>query len=120
MTGYHTIRGGRLKCDFCDHASYKTQAGIISHLSNTHPHELEIAKKDAEIKRLKSAPPKVEIREKIVYKDKPKPKYWYHSVFCLTCKEVIVNAGIPTGQSIETTPHSVCGTMSLVPVEKGL
>jgi len=53
MVGAHTIRGGRYKCDFCDHTSYKTVAGIQAHLKDQHLHSLRLAEKDAEIERLK-------------------------------------------------------------------
>ena len=125
MVGFHTIRGGRYKCDFCDHTSYKTQGGAIQHINDHHIKELnellidKAEKAEAELRRERNKPPRIETREKVVYKSKPDPKYWYHSVFCTACKEVISVAGIPYGQTIETTPHSGCGTRSLVPVEKG-
>lgn len=126
MNGYHEIRGGRYKCDFCDHTSYKTYAGITTHLQTHHAKELnevlanDLAKTMADLHKERIKPPKVEVREKVVYRDKPDPKYWYHSIFCIACKEVIRNAGIPFGQTIENTPHSNCGTRSLLPIEKGL
>jgi hypothetical protein len=125
MVGAHTVRGGRYKCDFCDHTSYKTQAGILNHLSDNHLQELLIAEKDAEIERLKNKPPKVVekivTKERVVYKDKPEPKYWYTKtvgiagIYCSTCKQVTLNPGIPTGQTIENTPHH-CGNRTLMPV----
>lgn len=123
MVGAHTVRGGRYKCDFCEHTSYKTVAGIQAHLKDQHLHSLRLAEKDAEITRLKNQPPKIKtvekVVEKVVYKTKPDPKYWYHSVFCTACRVVIPGAGIPYGQTIETTPHSSCGMRSLVSVEGG-
>lgn len=125
MVGAHTVRGGRYKCDFCDHTSYKTQAGILNHLSDNHLQELLIAEKDAEIERLKNKPPKVVekivTKERVVYKEKPEPKYWYTKtvgiagIYCTTCKQVQLNVGIPTGQTIENTPHN-CGNRTLLPV----
>lgn len=125
MVGAHTIRGGRYKCDFCDHTSYKTVAGIQAHLKDQHLHSLRLAEKDAEIERLKNKPPKVVekivTKERVVYKDKPEPKYWYTKpvgiagIYCSSCKQVILNPGIPVGQTIENTPHQ-CGNRTLFPV----
>lgn len=124
MTGYHTIRGGRFKCDFCDHKSYKTLSGILNHVQGSH--ELEVAKATAdglreELQRERNKAPKIKTVEKIVYKEKPEPKYWYTKtvgiagIYCSSCKQVILNPGIPTGQTIENTPHQ-CGNRTLFPV----
>lgn len=127
MTGYHTIKGGRYKCDFCDHTSYKTYAGISAHLQAHHAKELnevladELAKTMSELHKERIKPPKVEVREKVVYLDKPEPKYWYTKtvgiagIYCTSCKQVQLNVGIPTGQTIENTPHN-CGNRTLLPV----
>lgn len=127
MNGYHTIKGGRYKCDFCDHTSYKTYAGISAHLQAHHAKELnevlasELAKTMSELHKERIKQPKVEIREKVVYRDKPEPKYWYTKplgiagIYCTACKLVQLNPGIPTGQTIENTPHQ-CGNRTLLPV----
>lgn len=127
MSGYHTIKGGRYKCDFCDHTSYKTYAGISAHLQAHHAKELnevlasELAKTMSELHKERIKPPKVEVREKVVYRDKPEPKYWYTKplgiagIYCTACKLVQLNPGIPTGQTIENTPHQ-CGNRTLLPV----
>lgn len=121
MTGYHTTNRGRYKCDFCTQRSYKTVSGILNHVNKLH--ELEVTKgaleeMRGEMSRLKNQPPKVV--EKVVYQEKPDPKYWRHNIFCTACKEVKYNAGIPFGQTIENTPCNGCGTRSLLPIEKGL
>lgn len=109
---------GRYKCRFCDHSTYKTHSGIINHQEQHHKHELELARKDAEIERLKNSPPKTV--EKIVYRDPPEKKesdYWYiengGGIYCETCKIVQMRVGIPRGQTIENTPHGRCGNRNL-------
>ena len=122
MTGYTVNNRGRYKCDFCDHPTYKTMGGVLNHVQERH--ELELANATiedmrAKLDRERSKPPKIEVREKVVYRDKPEPKYWYikngGGIYCSTCKIVQMGVGIPTGQTIENTPHN-CGnrTLSLV------
>lgn len=121
MVGYHTKRDGRYKCEYCNHTSYKTLNGVLTHLQDKHYHEVQEARLLAEIDRLKNLPPKIEVREKVVYKDKPELKYWYTKtvgiagIYCSSCKQVTLNPGIPTGQTIENTPHQ-CGNRTLFPV----
>ena len=114
MVGFTLNNRGRYKCDFCDHATYKTWGGAHNHVTDRHPTELALAEKDAEIERLKNRPEKVV--EKVVYKDKPKPKYWYiengGGIYCESCKIVQMRVGIPEGQTIENTPHE-CGNRTL-------
>lgn len=116
MIGYTINQRGRYKCSYCDHSTYKTAGGIMQHLDKNHSVQLKLDHKDAEIERLKNMPPKIEVREKIVYKEKPEPKYWYiengGGVYCETCKTVQMRVGIPQGQTIENTPHS-CGNRTL-------
>ena len=119
MTCFTVNSRGRYKCNFCDHSTYKTVAGIQSHLQARH--ELEMTKalleeNKREVIRLRSQPPKIEVREKVVYKEKPTPKYWYikngGGIYCETCKVVETRVGIPEGQTIENTPHT-CGNRTL-------
>ena len=119
MTGYTVNNRGRYKCDYCDHRTYKTHGGMMTHLDQNHKLDYELAKKDAEIERLKRQPPKVEVRERVVYKDPPakkEPEYWYiksgGGIYCDTCKIVQMRVGIPVGQTIESTPHE-CGNRTL-------
>jgi hypothetical protein len=121
MTGYTVNTRGRYKCEFCDHKTYKTVSGILTHVQGSH--ELELAKATAEalraeLQRERSKPPKVVEKERVVYRDPPKPKepeYWYTNVFCVTCKHAF-HTGIPKGYSIDNTRHSTCGTVALLPV----
>jgi|SRR5690349_2094846 len=115
MTGYTINNRGRYKCRFCDHPTYKTMSGVLTHVQERH--ELELANATIEEMRAKLAEkPKVEVREKVVYKDKPEPKYWYiengGGIYCSTCKIVQMRVGIPQGQTIENTPHN-CGNRTL-------
>lgn len=123
-TGYHTTNRGRYKCDYCTQRSYKTISGITTHV--TKYHELELTKdalddSQREAARLRNQKPKVVEKERIVYREAPKkpdPKYWHHGVFCTACRIAYRSVGIPYGQTIESTPHSNCGTRSLVPVDE--
>lgn len=116
---------GRYKCNFCDHTTYKTIGGAVAHLDQHHPHEKALALKDVEIERLKNRPPKIEVREKIVYRDPPAPKkeekkFWsVPGLYCSNCKTAQRGGGIPIGQTVEDTPHSVCGTRSLMLILNG-
>lgn len=122
MTGYTQNTRGRYKCNFCNHPAYKRQFDVVTHLQGKH--ELEITKaileeNKAEVTRLRSQPPKVVEKERIVYRDAPQPEkveYWYPKaagIFCTTCKVVMCNAGIPIGQTVESTPHH-CGNRTLM------
>lgn len=115
MIGYYVNSRGRLQCNYCNHSSYKTNGGILHHLENHHAIDVELDKAKAEIERLKSKPPKVEVREKIVYKEKPAPKFWYgpEGIYCSSCKTVIRRPGIAVGQTIENTPCA-CGNRTLM------
>lgn len=118
MTGYRINRNGRYQCLFCSHPAYKQVTPALKHIQGKH--ELELANATVEEMRRKldeanNKPPKIEVREKIVYQEKPKPKYWYPTgLYCATCKVAMSNAGVPREQTIESTPHSVCGTRSLM------
>lgn len=124
MTGYRVTTRGRYKCSFCEHPSYKRIGGVLSHIRDKH--ELELANATIEemrgtIDRLKSQPPKVVEKERIVYRDPPaekKKEYWYPrnaaGIYCPTCKVVNTGAGIPVGQTIENTPHSPCNNRGLL------
>lgn len=132
MTGVDGVvqnQRGRYKCLFCNHKTWKILSAGIAHVDSQHPLELAQAKAEAlqvELERERSKPPKIEIREKIVYRDPPKPtekkkEYWYvrnygmEGIYCTTCKQVQTGVGIPVGQTIENTPHS-CGNRTLLPV----
>jgi hypothetical protein len=122
MTCYTINSRGRYKCNFCDHSTYKTHGGIQTHLQSRH--ELEMTKalleeNKAEVIKLRSQPPKVEVKERIVYRDPPakkETKYWYikngGGIYCESCKIVQMGVGIPEGQTIESTPHN-CGNRTL-------
>lgn len=118
MVGYTLNNRSRYKCDYCEHSTYKTWSGVLTHLESKHATEWALAKKDEEIERLKNRPAKVV--EKVVYRDAPKkkePEYWYikngGGIYCSTCKQVQMGVGIPAGQTIENTPHH-CGNRTLM------
>lgn len=124
MTGYTVSSHGNYKCTFCKNPkAYKSHKGITDHLESNHEVEYKLAQKDAEIERLKNQKPRVEYKERVVYRDppadkNPDPKYWHHGIFCTACRIAYRSVGIPFGQTIESTPHSNCGTRSLVPVDE--
>lgn len=124
MIGYHTTNRGRYKCDWCDQRSYKTLGGISTHINSHHATELakaletQVSELQTALRRAESKPPKIVEREKVVYKDKPDPKYWNHGVYCTACRIAYRSVGVPFGQTIESTPHSNCGTRSLLPVNE--
>lgn len=128
MTGFTQNTRGRYKCDFCDHTTYKTMSGVLTHVQSNHALELAEATAEAlraELQRERTKPPKVVEKERIVYRDPPVQKekpieYWDCPVFCVGCKEVMAGGRIPRGQTVEETPHSRCGTRSLVPILRGI
>ena len=115
IAGLRINKVGRYACEFCKHDTWKQLAAAERHVLNQHPVENENAELKRKINRLETKPPVIKTveKEKIVYRDAPKPKYWYTNIYCEACRIVIQNAGIPTGQTIESTPHSICGTRSL-------
>lgn len=120
MVGYEINNRGRRKCLYCDHPTYKTDSGILNHLNTRHELEYKLALKDEQIEHYKNRKPKIEVREKIVYRDPPakkEPEYWYiengGGIYCETCKIVQMRVGIPRGQTIENTPHGQCGNSNL-------
>lgn len=119
IAGIRLNKRANFNCIFCKHASWKRMSAAEAHVLKIHPAENENAELKRKIETLQTVPPKIITKEKIVekerivYRDAPKPKYWYTNIYCETCRIVIQNAGIPNGQSIESTPHSICGTRSL-------
>jgi hypothetical protein len=121
MIGYTINNRNRYKCKYCDHPTYKTHGGVILHVNEKHSHEYQLELKDLEIERLKNQKPRVEYKERVVYRDKPETeqKYWDVSgVYCPSCKVVNVNVGIPVGQTIENTPHNPCKNRGLMLVRE--
>lgn len=115
MYGFTTNNRGRYQCDFCSHNSYKIWGAAKSHVERFHAHELEVAKLKREIKILKEKKTDA-LQPRVIYRDPPKPKYWYikngGGIYCETCKTVQMDVGIPVGQTIESTPHD-CGNKTL-------
>lgn len=106
---------GNYQCVFCTHKSWKSESYGIAHVESKHPKERAdlLAEK---LQEAQNKPARVEYREKVVYKEKPKPEYWYiqngGGIYCETCKTVEMRVGIPVGQTIENTPHT-CGNRTL-------
>lgn len=116
ISGYTITKRDRYKCEHCDHKTYKTKGGILKHLEDNHALEQEVALLREKL-RIVGDKPRVEVREKVVYRDAPKkaePKYWYVTgIYCSSCKTASRNTGIPVGQTIENTPHH-CGNRTLM------
>ena len=119
MVGYHYTSHGNFKCDFCDRRAYKTRTGIDEHIETNHKIEYLEAELKAKNESLRSKDRRIEELSKTPPTPPPakKPEFYDARVFCTACKWVI-DCGIPRGQTIESTPHSECGTRSLVPVFK--
>lgn len=115
MIGYDINNRGRYKCHFCNHETYKTLSGVLNHIEHMHPKDLENEELKDRVNRLQTVPPRIIEKEKIIYKEKPEPKYWYGpaGIYCSSCKTVIRNPGIPVGQTIENTPCA-CGNRTLM------
>lgn len=118
MIGATINKRNRWKCDFCNHATYKTMTGALRHVHDNHALELAEGVADelrAELSRERAKPPVV--KERIVYRDRPvdkTQKYYYPGagIYCESCKVVNRNAGIPEGQTLESTPHH-CGNRTI-------
>jgi hypothetical protein len=110
---------GNYKCLFCTHKVWKREQPAITHVETHHIKE-RAALLLEKLKEAQSKPPRVEYREKVVYKDPPKPKYQDTriDIFCPHC--LIVNTGVrlPTGQTINDTPHSGCNLTGMYMVAK--
>lgn len=121
IVGYTLNNRNRYKCNYCNHSTYKTTGGILNHVVSNHKLELE---RDKAIQRAEYAEKaKAELSRQLAEATKPAPKeedkkYWHHGVFCTACRIAYRSVGIPFGQTIESTPHSNCGTRSLVPVDE--
>lgn len=111
-------RRGRYTCPFCDHKSWKSRAAAVSHIKDHHPKDAEIDRLEKELAMLERQKPKEVVKEKVVYKEKPEPKYYWVSAYCENCQIVYHPTGIPRGQTVENTPHSVCGNKTLKPVKE--
>lgn len=44
MIGYTQNNRGRYKCNYCDHATWKTSSGALNHVEQQHPAELATAR----------------------------------------------------------------------------
>lgn len=115
MTGIRINKRGNYACEFCDHSSWKQRAAAENHVQREHPEQLKIAELEQQLKRERLKKQTVQTVEKVVYKEKPKPKYTYHDVCCVNCR-LAFHTGIPFGQTIEETPHSDCGTRTMIKV----
>lgn len=110
---------GNYQCVFCTHKSWKSESYGIAHVESKHP--LERAKLLAEkLKEAQNKPPRVEYKERVVYKDRPEPEYRDErvNVFCEECRIVMQNVRLPKNHNIHTTSCNYCGTTSLKLVHK--
>lgn len=111
---------GNYKCLFCNHKVWKqSEKMAIAHVEDKHPKER--AKLLAEkLIEAQSKPPRIEYKEKIVYKDRPEPDYQDKriDIYCSTCRIVMQSVRLPLHHTIDTTSCSNCGNTSLMMVSK--
>lgn len=118
MVGYTVNNRNRFKCKYCDHTTYKHATGVLTHIEQRHPLELERDKAIARAEYAEKA--KVELSRQLAEATKPTPKkeevkFWrVPGLYCSNCKSAQRGGGIPIGQTVEDTPHSTCGTRSLM------
>lgn len=110
---------GNYQCVFCTHKSWKAESYGITHVESKHPKE----RADLLSKKLQEAqnkPPRVEYKERIVYKDRPEPEYSDKrvNVFCETCCIVMTDVRLPKNHTIHTTSCNYCGCTTLKIVHK--
>ena len=119
FVGLEYTNRGNYKCLFCNHKVWKSEKIASAHVENKHPKE----RADLLSKKLQEAqnkPPRVEYKERVVYKDRPEAEYSDKqvSVFCDECRIVMTNVRLPKNHTIRTTSCNYCGTTSLKIVHK--
>lgn len=110
---------GNYSCLFCTHKSWKSEKLAISHVDLKHPKERAdlLAKK---LDEAQNKPPRVEYKDRVVYKDRPEPDYKDKqvNVFCDTCKIVMSDVRLPKNNTVHTTSCNYCGCTTLQIVHK--
>lgn len=101
---------GNYKCLFCNHTVWKHEKFGITHVETAHPKERAdlLAKKLAEAQ---NKPPRVEYKERIVYKTKTETQPRYSAVvYCPVCQSVD-SVNIVHGQAIGAGGCFRCGNL---------
>lgn len=111
---------GHYACLFCTHKSWKGETAAETHVTNKHPAERAklLAKK---LQEVQDKPPRIEYKERIVYRDKPDTDEYQKeriSIYCTNCCVVMQGVRLPKGHSINNTSCSYCNTVSLKMVTK--
>lgn len=113
--GLRINRNGKYACLFCTHKAWKSEGPAMRHVDNSHMADRARLLAD-KLQEAQDKPPRIEYRERVVYKDKPEKKYWETDPVMLYCeaeKTVFQNTRMPRGQLIENTPCHGCGNRSL-------
>lgn len=110
---------GNYKCLFCTHKVWKREEPASKHVMTKHP----VERADLLAEKLKEAqnkPPRIEYKERVVYKDRPEPDYKDKqvNVFCDTCCVVMTDVRLPKNHTIHTTSCNYCGCTTLKIVHK--
>lgn len=110
---------GNYKCLFCNHKVWKREQPAITHVETHHIKE----RSELLLQKLKEAqnkPPRVEYKERVVYRDPPKTEYQDKqvNVFCETCFIVMTEVRLPKNHTVHTTSCNYCGCTTLKIVHK--
>lgn len=119
LVGLRINNRSNYACLFCTHKAWKGEAAAERHVLEKHPKE----RMDLLAKKLQEAqnkPPRIEYKERIVYKDRPEPEYKDKlvNVFCETCFIVMQDVRLPRNSTIHSTSCNYCGCTTLKLVHK--
>lgn len=119
FVGLTATSHGNYKCLFCNHKVWKREEPGIKHVTEKHLVErAELLSK--KLKEAQVKPPRIEYREKVVYKEKPEPQYKNErvNVSCETCFVVMTDVRLPKNNTIHNTSCNYCGCTTLKLVHK--
>lgn len=114
FVGLRLNQRGNYACLFCKHPTWKRESAAQAHVVKEHSKE----RADLLLKKLKEAenkPPRVEYKERVVYKDRPEPEYQDKriDIYCSNCRVVMTGVRLPSRHSINTTSCSNCALQTL-------
>lgn len=119
FVGLQYTSHGNYKCLFCNHKVWKTATPAETHVTKKHPAErAELLSK--KLQEAQNKPPRIEYKERVVYKDRPEPEYKDKlvNVFCETCFIVMQDVRLPKNNTIHNTSCNYCGCATLKLVHK--
>lgn len=117
--GLRINRNGKYACLFCTHKAWKSEGPAMRHVDSKHINERARLLAD-KLQEAQNKPPRVEYREKVVYKDRPEPEYKEDriDIYCTNCCIVMTGVRLPVRHSISTTSCNKCGLATLAIVSK--